>query len=298
MTKIRIVICCLLISLNINAQEIISPDSNIRVILCIKKTSDNQSFGQVNFRILYKKKSKYVEVLANSPLGISRADQQFVDNLRFIGESKATKIHDKYQMICGKRKLCENFGTEKIFSYKNSNNQPLDIIFRVYNDGVAFRFRFPNHSDSSVNITDEATAYVLPDSTYRWMQPYTEAYEDFFPFSKTGEGGKKEKEWGIPSLFKVNNENVWMLISEANITENNCAAKLCNLVNANEYKVTYPSARKDFQQTGVVSTLPWSSQWHTFIIGKLADIVESTLVTDVSEPNKLKSTDWIKPGPV
>ncbi|HAB53520.1 MAG TPA: alpha-glucosidase [Ignavibacteriales bacterium] len=296
--KIKILIYCLLISLTINAQEIISPDSNIRVILCIKKTSDNQSFGQANFRILYKKKSKYVEVLANSPLGISRADQQFVDNLRFIGESKATKIHDKYQMICGKRKLCENFGTEKIFSFKNSNDQPLDIVFRVYNDGVAFRYRFPNYSDSSVNITDEATAYVLPDSTYRWMQPYTEAYEDFFPFSKTGEGGKKEKEWGIPSLFKVNNENVWMLISEANITEDNCAAKLCNLVNVNEYKVTYPFARKDFQQTGVVSTLQWSSQWHTLIIGKLSDIVESTLVTDVSEPNKLKSTDWIKPGSV
>jgi Glycoside hydrolase 97/Glycosyl-hydrolase 97 C-terminal, oligomerisation len=44
--------------------------------------------------------------------------------------------------------------------------------------------------------------------------------------------------------------------------------------------------------------LPWSSQWHLLIIGKLSDIVESTLITDVSESNKLKNTSWIKPGPV
>ena len=247
---------------------------------------------------MYKDDSKYVEVLPNSPLGISRKDQQFVDSLSLMKESKAREIHDKYLMITGKRKTCENFGTEKVFSYKNSNDQLLDIVFRLYNDGVAFRYEFPNHSDSLVNITSEATAYNLPDSTCRWMQPYSIAYEDFYAFSKTGIGKQKKQEWGLPALFKVNDEPIWTLISEANITENNCATLLYNLDNANEYKVTYPSARKDFSQVGVVSSLPWGSQWHVLIIGKLSDIVESTLITDVSEPNKLKDTKWIKPGPV
>lgn len=75
-------------------------------------------------------------------------------------------------MVCGKRQLCENLGTEKIFSFQNSNHQPLNIVFRVYNDGVAFRYVFPNQSDAKVNIISEATTYVLPDSTSRWMQPY------------------------------------------------------------------------------------------------------------------------------
>jgi hypothetical protein len=282
----------------LNAQEVLSPNKIIKVILVTKKISDNNTFGQVFFRIKYKKKSGYVEVLPNSPLGISRKDQQFVDNLMLVKESETKPIHDKYTMITGKRKDCENFGAKKVFSYKNSNDQLLDIVFRVYNDGVAFRYEFPNHSDSLFNITSEATTYNLPDSTCRWIQPYSIAYEDFFPFSKTGIGKKKEEEWGLPALFKVNDEPIWTLISEANITENNCATFLCNLDNANEYKVTYPSARKDFPQVGVVSSLPWGSQWHVLIIGKLSDIVESTLITDVSEPNKLKGTDWIKPGPV
>ena len=291
-TKIILLVCTFLSSLSINAQEIVSPNKDIKVVVS-EKTS-----GQVFFKIMYKKDPGYVEVLPDSRLGISRKDQQFVDNLILVKESNDKTIHDKYTMITGKRKICENFGTEKIFSYKNSAGQPLDIVFRAYNNGVAFRYVFPNYSDSLVNITSEATTYVLQDSTYRWMQPYSIAYEDFYNFSKTGIGKKKGQEWGLPALFKVNNEPIWTLISEADITENNCATRLCNLDNLNEYKVTYPSERKDFQQTGVVASLPWNSQWHVLIIGKLSDIVESTLITDVSEPNKLKNTKWIKPGPV
>lgn len=299
MIKINFLLCCFLISFPLNAQKIISPNDNIKVILSMKKTSDIQSFGQLYFKVMYKTNSEYIEILPDSPLGISRKDQQFVDNLNLSGASEAVEVHDKYEMICGKRKFCENFGNEKVFSYRNSNDQPLEIVFRVYDNGVVFRYIFPDKSDSTVNVIGESTTYVLPDSTYRWMQPYSSGYEDFFPFSKTGTSTRhKKQEWGFPALYKVNDNPVWVLISEANITGNNCATKLCNLENTNEYLVKYPPERNNFPQTGVKALLPWSSQWHVLIIGKLADIVESTLISDVSEPGQLKETDWIKPGPV
>ena len=285
-------------SFTVNAQEIFSPNKNIKVILVSKKKPDKSFSELVYFKILYKKDLKYVEVLQDSPLGISRVDQHFTDNLKFIGESKVVAIHDKYEMICGKRKICENFGNEKVFNYTNSTNQPLNIVFRVYNNGVAFRYIFPNHSDSLVNIIKETTTYVLPDSTNRWMQPYEISYEEYYPLNKTGFSTKKGQEWGFPALFKVNNNPYWVLISEANISENNCAARLCNSEKPNEYNVIYPTPREDNQKTGVMTSLPWKSQWHTLVIGNLSDIVESTLVTDVSEPNRLKETDWIKPGAV
>ena len=281
-----------------NAQEIVSPNKQIKVVISAQKASDNKPAYPVYFKVLYKKGSEYIEVMSKSPLGIARRDQPFTDDLKLVAESGIRDVHDKYEMICGKRKTCENFGREKIFSFRNSNEQPVDIAFRVYNDGVAFRYIFPNHSDSTVNIISEATTYNLPDSTYRWVQPYSIGYEDFFPFNKTGLSMNKEQEWGFPALFKVNNEPVYALISEANIAENNCGAKLCNLKNANAYQVIYSTPRDNFKQTGVTTTLPWRSQWHTLTIGQLSDIVESTLITDVSEPNQLKEIDWIKPGAV
>lgn len=291
---------CLFIpfSFTINAQEILSPNKNIKVIISSKKISDDSSYGQVHFKVLYKNKLEYIEVMPNSPMGILRDNQQFTDNLKLVNESKGKQVKQKYEMICGKQKMCNNFGTEKVFKYANSNSQPLNITFRVYNNGVAFRYEFQEKSDSLVNVIDESTTYVFSSGTNRWLQAYTESYEDFYPFSTTGKTADNKQEWGFPALFKVNNNPVWVLISEANISANNCAAKLNNSKNSDEYKVNYASPRDNFKQTGIKTNLPWNSQWHTLIIGELSDIVESTLITDVSEPNKLKETNWIKPGAV
>lgn len=276
------------------AQQILSPNKKIKVVVEMQQAGQGGS-GQVHFKVLYKKGSAYIEVLPSSPLGISREDQQFVSNLRLIGEGKAVAVHDKYEMVTGKRKRCENFGTEKTFSYKNPSDQPLDITFKVYNDGVAFRYSFPNRKDSSFSIIDETTAYVVPTGSERWIQPYNQAYEDFFPFSTTGTNEKNNNDWGYPALYKVNSQPLWVLISEAGISKENCAARLNNKENKNIYKVSYPSAKKKLLG-GAVSSLPWKSQWHVMIIGELADLVQSTLITDVSEPSAFKDTKWIEPG--
>ncbi len=276
------------------AQQVLSPNKKIKVVVEIQPAGQG-GLGQPHFKVLYKSGGTYVEVLPASPLGIIREDQQFISNLKFMGESKAVAVHDKYEMRTGKRKLCENTGVEKTFNYQNSSKQPLNIIFKVYNDGVAFRYTFPNRSDSGLSIKDEATGYLIPKGTARWMQPYNHAYEDFYPLNTGGTGEKKSRDWAYPALYKVDKQPLWVLISEAGISSQNCAAKLSNKQNTNLYKVTYPEAKKDWHG-GVVSNSPWKSQWHVMIIGDLADLVESTLITDVSEPTAFKDTKWIEPG--
>jgi hypothetical protein len=282
-------------TIGLRAQELISPNGKIKVVVGLP----DKNAGKINFTTFYKTNKDFIEVLPDSPLGISRTDEQFVNDLQLIKESKPVAIHDRYEMISGKRKICENAGVEKTFSFQNANHQPFNIIFRVYNDGVAFRYEFPNGTSEQKNIINEATAYTLPDSTKRWMQPFEAAYEWFYPLNKTGvDDDRRQREWGFPALYQVNNQPVYVLISEANVNENNCAARLSNRQNKNQYKVVYPGSRNNFSQTGAVATLSWSSQWHTLIIGKLQDVVASTLVTDVSQPNQLKETNWIKPGAV
>jgi len=273
------------------AQQVLSPNKKMKVVV------ETQPTGQICFKVLYKGKDAYVEVLPASPLGILREDQQFVSGLKLIGEGKPVAVHDKYEMLTGKRKLCENFGVEQTFNYQNASKQPVNIIFRVYNNGVTFRYTFPNHSDSSITIKDEATAYVIPEGTARWMQPFDQSYENFYPLTTNGTNEKNNGEWGYPALYKVNNQLLWVLISEAGITRQNCAARLNNKQNTNLYKVSYPPAKKGWHG-GVVSSLQWKSQWHVMIVGQLADLVESTLITDVSEPTAIKDTKWIEPGGV
>lgn len=278
------------------AQEVLSPNKKIKVVVEMQ-SAGQEGLGQAYFKVLYKSNGTYVEVLPASPLGIIRADQGFVSNLKFVGEGKPVVVHDKYEMLIGKRRLCENFGTEKTFSYQNSSKQPLNITFRAYNDGVTFRYTFPNQSESSVSITDEATGYVIPQGTPRWMQPFDKSYERFYPLNTGASDEKNAGEWAFPALYKVNDQPLWVLISEAGITRQNCAARLNYKQGTNLYKVTYPSATKNWNG-GAVSGLPWKSQWHVIMVGALSNLVESTLITDVSAPATFTDTKWIEPGGV
>lgn len=293
--KRNILICSFILNFFlVKGQELVSPNEKIKIEF---KTAKDK-MDKVYFKVFYKNKENYTEVLPESRLGILQKNEHF-DSLIFTGESKVVEIHDDYQMISGKRIHCENFGHEKKFSFKNKNNQKLDIVFRAYNNGVAFQYVFPNQSEKKVNITDEVTTYSIPDGTSRWIQPFEPSYEGFYPQSETGlAADKNNSNWGFPALYKVKENPIWVLISEAGITENHCATMLSNKEKLSEYKVTYPSLRNDFQQVGVIAKSPWNSPWHTLTIGSLSDIVESNLITDVSEPSKLKNTSWIKPGAV
>lgn len=275
-------------------QQVLSPDAKIKVVVGFQPVC-SEGTGQATFKVLYQKDNSYVEVLPSSTLGIVREDQRFDTNLRFLGETKPIRVHDKYEMQTGKRKHRENFGTEKTFNYQNASGQPLRITFCVYNDGVAFRYTFPNHSDTAVTIKDETTAYAISQGTKTWMQPYQQSYENFYDYSRSGDAANTNHDWGYPALYKVNDYPLWVLISEAGISRQNCAARLSNKNKKDLYRVTYPVA-KDKRHGGAISVLPWQSQWHLLIIGQLADLVESTLVTDVSEPATIKETKWIQPG--
>ena len=297
MKKTFLVSLFLLISFfAMKAQELLSPNKKIKIELILSDTSVNSSYENVYFRVFYNFNSTYSEVLPKSILGINRTDASFTNNLQFKSESKPIEIVENYEMICGKRKYIENSAIEKTFSFVNSTNQPISIVFRAYNDGVAFRYEFPNSSDTLVNIINEATTYVFHDSTNRWTMPFEKSYEDFFSFSKTGISEKNVQEWGLPALFKINTNPVWVLLAEANLSELHCATKLSNAIQPNEYKVIYADTRENYSQQGVKAKLPWISQWHTLLIGSLSDIVESTLITDVSEAQKIENNDWIKPG--
>ncbi|NLD23974.1 MAG: glycoside hydrolase family 97 protein [Bacteroidales bacterium] len=82
----------------------------------------------------------------------------------------------------------------------------------------------------------------------------------------------------------------YMMITEANITYGQSASRIINKEDNNKYQIKIADAKVPISGT-------WVSPWRLLIIGSLADIVESTLVTDVSEPSKVTNTSWIVPGP-
>ena len=264
------------VALVVNAQEVASPNGKLSA-----KNVGNK------FVISYEKQ-KVLE-LADVPFG----------KLNFVRKVKAD-----YQMLEGKRLHCTNRANE--YSAPLNGNAAAKVVMRLYNDGVAFRYEYSNLQNSKAPA--EQTAYVIPEGTKRWMLQWSDGYEGFFPMSTTanvktlgGFGGSREQKdfnthWGYPLLLEASpaisddgKGEAYALITEANIERRQSASSLFN-------KGEVFSVVQD--QNDLLLTGDWHTPWRVVIIGRLADIVQSTLVTDVSEPSKLKDVSWIKPGVV
>jgi hypothetical protein len=207
------------------------------------------------------------------------------------------KVNADYQMVAGKRLHCTNEANE----YRCGN-----LLLRMYNDGIAFRYEYTGLQNQK--HPEEQEAYIIPEGTRRWMMQWSDGAEGFFPMTTTAEvktlggfGGAMEQQtinthWGYPLLLEVSGERsevrddaVYALITEANIERQQSASSLFN--KGETFRVVQ-------DQNDLLLSGDWHTPWRVVIIGRLADIVESTLVTDVSEPTRYEDTSWIKPGVV
>src|SRR3954462_1546802 len=85
-------------------------------------------------------------VLDFSPLGIRRQDQAFTDHtLTFTGAADPRTVDERYTMPHGKRREHHVVAQEQTVSFRNAAGARLEIILHAQNDGVAFRYRFPEH---------------------------------------------------------------------------------------------------------------------------------------------------------
>ena len=245
---------------------------------------------------IYSPNGKISASLEGKTLKLNYNNKHVIDILVDVTGSKDTdfslvsKITADYQMLSGKRLHCKNEANE----YRLEN-----LVLRLYNDGAAFRYEY-NLKENS-DIPAEHTAYIIPENTKRWMQQWTDAYEALFPLttsyktapvasfsaiSKSAEGWNNR--WGYPSLIE-SQDGVFALISEANIEKTQSASCLYN--DKEVYRVV--ADENNAKVSGA-----WHTPWRVVITGQLKDIVESTLVTDVADENKVEDTSWIKPGVV
>ena len=249
--------------------RLVSPNHNISI---------NTSFN--NFSVFYKS----TPVLDFSVDGHSN----------FVFQH-SRKITDNYIMNSGKRRVCRNKANEYVARLSDN----FKMILRIYDDGIAFRYEYSSVNDNQP--LKDPTVYVIKEGTKRWMQQWTDSYEGFFPLtdsykqkpvpsysgiSKSSEGWNNR--WGYPALIQTS-DNIFALITEANIERNQSASCLYN--EGDRFRVVNDNNELPLPEL-------WHSPWRVLIVGNLADIVESTLVTDVSESSKIVDTKWIQPGVV
>jgi len=305
---VPVLFACLVseVSLAQTAWEVASPDGHVVISVQLADPGRVADYPAGKARLYYEAKYDGSAVLPLSPLGITRNDRAFVDGLKLVEAGPVKTIGETYTMVTGKRTVCRNYAKEQTLVFQNPDGAKLELIIRAYNDGVAFRYRFPESVSEKRIVTGEATGFRLPEGGRIWAHPYdkpskyTPAYETYYVNgAAVGTPSSSESGWAFPVLFCTADRSRWGLVTEAGLDESYCGCRLAQNAPQGVYRIRFPDPGEG-DGTGVVEpswTLPWATPWRVIMLGDSpADIVESTLVTDVSAPCVVKDRSWIKPG--
>ena len=244
-------------------------------------------------------------VLARSRLGIERSDQRFVGGLSLVEAPEPVEIDETYTLPYGKRRTLRNQTLERLLRFRNQEGEILEIGVRAHDDGVAFRYRFPESRSEPVRVVDEMTTFALADPGRAWIQPaeqagyygpaYEELYRNGIPIGEAASGPS----WNLPALFETGGQ--WALITEADLDGSYFGAHLGSRPEGREYRVVPPDPSEGAGLGDVepVSTLPWTMPWRVVIVGDTpAAVAESDLVHHLSRPAAIADTSWVTPGRV
>ena len=283
--------------------SVASPDGKVKMTVALSAKE-----GPLSYRIEHGAEGSRAEIVRESPLGLRLEKQDFAGALQFVQALPPRKAEENYTVPHGKRRVCHNQGNELTLMFQNAAGLPLALTVRVFDNGVAFRYQLPTGLDGVQTLEAEATGFALPLDAKLWCAAsdktttYSPAYEVYYDNeiavgtpSSTGLG------WSFPLLFRTADRRHWALITEANVGPDFCGSRLSSTAPGGLYRVSLPQPAEGNGQGSVkpAAKLPWEMPWRVVMVGdSLAAIVESTLVDDVSAPNRLTDTSWIHPGRV
>ena len=234
-------------------------------------------------------------VLAESRLGLGRDDADFTRGLTLTSTSKIEAIEDHYELLTGKRRFNTYRANRQTWHLATAGGPKLDIIFQVSNDGVAFRYLFPEKAAETRSLREEVSSFRFPAGTKAWLQPMSvaksgwkancPAYEEYYQREiDAGTPSTLGAGWVFPALFRTG--NTWVLLTETGLGRTYCGSRLRHESPGGEYAVGFPDPRETMGSAPVnpSSPLPWLTPWRILTIGSLATIAESTLGTDLADP--------------
>ncbi|MCW3089256.1 MAG: glycoside hydrolase family 97 protein [Ferruginibacter sp.] len=251
-----------------------------------------------------------VPVIKKSSLGLQLSDVSLDNNFEIKGID-STVYDTNWKPVLGEVSEVRDHHKELTIHLKQTNagGKLMNIIFRVFEDGVGFRYDFPKQQDLKYFVvTDEHTqfnfagdhkAFWIPGDYDTNEYPYTHSRLSAIDNRKLVETSTDIAVRVAPDPYAV--QTPLMLTTDNGLYINIHEAALVNYpamqlhVNQKTFSL---SSRLVPDPVGNKAYLhaPCATPWRTIIISnKATDILASKMILNLNEPSKLDNTDWIKP---
>ena len=297
--KILFFLCCFIVEQHFAQHSQTSPDGNVKLTFALNE------IGKPYYKVSYKNK----EVIKESFLGLElKNTTNFISDFS-IKKTEKNTFDQTWEPVWGEESKIRNHYNELLVSlHQKTSDRILNIRFRIYDDGVGFRYEFPQQKNLTYfTIVEEWTEFAMTaDHTAWWIAgdydtqeyDYTESRLSQIgllsqgaisgnasqtPFSRTGVQ---------TSLMMKTDDNLYINIHEAALVDYSCMH-----LNLNETNLVFQShLTPDAQGNKAHLQAPCHTPWRTIMVSDDArKILASRLILNLNDPCVYEDTSWIKP---
>ncbi len=299
MKKIFIAVMAMMMVLHADAIEQKSPNGNI--VLNVELNAK----GTPEYQVTYKGHP----VIKPSTLGIELAEENSLMDQFRINKTSTSTFDDTWQPVWGETRDIRNHYNELFLEMeKPSNGRFMNLRFRVFDDGVAFRYEFPQQQylnyfvvkaeHTQFAMTGDHTAWWIPGDydtqEYDYMETRLSEIRSHMKEAITPNASQTPfSETGVQTALQMKTDDgLYINIHEAALIDYSCMH-----LNLDDRNMVFESwLTPDAQGNMAHMQTPCQTPWRTIMVSDDArDILASNLILNLNEPCKIEDTSWIKP---
>ncbi|NOU03987.1 MAG: glycoside hydrolase family 97 protein [Novosphingobium sp.] len=260
-----------------------SPDGSI--VVAVKIVEDG--------RAAYTVTRKRTPIIAPSKLGFLFTDVAKIDRRLTITSQETRDFDQTWEQPWGEWRTVRNHYRELKVGLKETDGLKRDfaLTFRIYDDGVGFRYEFPDQPNMhGANIAEELTEFAFAQDGTAWWKPAFQWNREEYLYNKTAISAVGPAD--TPVTVKLG-DGTHVALHEAALVDYSGMTVANGSAGNTLHAVLTPGAgRPKVEKKGA-----WSTPWRTLIIANdAAGIYQSRLMLNLNEPNKLGDMSWFKPG--
>lgn len=283
-----------------NAQELKSPNGNFKMIFALEND------GTPTYQLFMNNK----EIIKKSKLGLElqKDKKSLLNDFKLVNEVRNT-FDETWKPVWGEETAIRNYYNELALTLKqNETDRNIIIRFRLFNDGLGFRYEFPEQKNltyfvlkeerTEFAMTGNHTAFWIPGDYDTQEYDFTESklseIRRLFSSAVTGNASQKQfSDTGVQtSLMMKSADGIYINIHEAALINYSCMH-----LNLDDKNLVFQShLTPDAKGNKGHLQAPCVSPWRTIIASVDArDILASRMTLNLNEPCKIEDTSWIKP---
>ena len=290
--SIVLVSCC-------SSNEVSSPEGSLTVRF--EQTAD----GGIGYSVQRDGES----VITTSPLGFLTEEQDLSNGFAVIGHNKHS-YSSEWETVWGEERVIQDNHNTLRVNLKHESGILMDVEFRVFDDGFAFRYLFPKQPQQTLTVTDELTAYRFTQGAEAWSIPWrTEYYEGLWEKRLLNDqmvnGQMVNTLDTLCSPITIEfADGTYGFVHEAALTDYPAQNLYVREGALRTYLTPWlrepiknvKSQMSDLKSPKAYVSTPFSTPWRFVILTKtLPELVASRIMLNLNEPCKIEDTSWIKP---